>query len=50
MEREGGGDTNCNWSGRYSHQRIDKGTGGLGNKRTSGGPSKLKHCSDQPEY
>ena len=23
----------CSW---YSHQRIDKGTGGLGNKRTSG--------------
>ena len=26
----------CSWCARYSHQRIDKGTGGLGTKRTSG--------------
>ena len=36
MEHEGDGDTNCNWSTRYNHQGIDRGTGGFGNKRTSG--------------
>ena len=36
MELESDGYTNCNWNARYSHQRIDKETGGLGNKRTSG--------------
>ena len=36
MEHEDDGDTNCNWSARYSHQKIGTGTGGLGNKRTSG--------------
>ena len=36
MEHESDGDTNCNWCTRYSHQRIGKGTGGLGNKRTNG--------------
>ena len=35
------GDTSCNWRARYSHQMISKGTGGLGNKRTSG---------DHPNY
>ena len=29
-------DTNRNWSAGYTHQRIGTGTGGLGNKRTSG--------------
>ena len=29
-------DTNCNWCSRYSHQRMSTGTGGLGNKKTSG--------------
>ena len=33
--------TNCNWCFWYSHQRIDTGTGGLENKRTSG---------DHPNY
>ena len=28
--------TNYNWCSWYSHQRINKGTGGLGNKKTSG--------------
>ena len=28
--------TNCNWQNQYSNQRIGTGTGGLGNKRTSG--------------
>ena len=28
--------TNCNWCFRYNHQKISTGTGGLGNKRTSG--------------
>ena len=32
MEHEGDGAANCNWHGRYSHQRISKGTGGLANK------------------
>ena len=36
MEHESDGDTNCNWYVWYSHQRIDEGTGGLGNKRTNG--------------
>ena len=36
MEHEGDGDTSCNWSARYSHQRIVKGTGRIGNKNTSG--------------
>ena len=35
MEHESNGDTSCNWCTRYSHQRIDNGTGGLANKRTS---------------
>ena len=36
MEHESDGDTNCNWYTRYSHQSSGTGTGGLGNKRTSG--------------
>ena len=36
MEHESDGDTSYNWCASYSHQRIDNGTGGLGNKRTSG--------------
>ena len=36
MGHESDGDTNYNWCNRYSHRRIDTGTGGLGNKRTSG--------------
>ena len=39
MDHESGGDTHCNWCTWYSHQRIDKGTGGLGSKRTIGDPS-----------
>ena len=35
MENENDGDTDCNWRARYSHQKIDTETGGLGNKRTS---------------
>ena len=31
MEYESDGDISCNWCSRYSHQRIDKGTGGFGN-------------------
>ena len=33
MEDEGNVYTNCDWCSWYSHQRINKGTGGLGNKR-----------------
>ena len=36
MEHESNGDTNYNWRGQYSHYRISTGTGGLGNKSTSG--------------
>ena len=36
MEHENDGDTNCNWSAQYRHQRVGTGTEGLGNKRTSG--------------
>ena len=36
MKQESDGDTNCNWCTRYNHQSIGTGTGGLGNKRTSG--------------
>ena len=35
MKHESDGDTSCNWSSRYSHQRIGKETGGFGNKWTS---------------
>ena len=37
MEHESNGDANCNWGIRYSHQRIGTRTGGIGNKRISGG-------------
>ena len=41
VEHEGWSDINCNWCARCCHQRIDKETGGVRNKR----------CSDnQPEY
>ena len=36
MGHKNDGDTNCNWCARYSHRRIDKGTVGVGNKKTSG--------------
>ena len=35
MEYEGDGDTNCCEGARYSHQRTDKDTRGLGNLGTS---------------
>ena len=41
MEYESDGDTNYNWLTRYSHQRIDARTEGLGKKRTNG---------DHPDY
>ena len=36
MEHESDSDTNCNDFARYSSQGINKGTGGLENKRMSG--------------
>ena len=36
VEHENDASTNCNWCSLYSHQRIGKRTGGLGNKRISG--------------
>ena len=36
MEYESDGDTNFNWCSWYSYQRVNKGTGGLGGRRTSG--------------
>ena len=41
MEHESDGDTNFNCYSWYNHQIIVSGTGGLGNKRTSG---------DHPNY
>ena len=41
MEHQTGGNTNRNWEALYSHQKIGTGTGGPGNKRTSG---------DHPKY
>ena len=41
MEHENDGDTSCNWCLWYSHRRIIKKTGGLGNAETSG---------DHPNY
>ena len=35
MEHEGNDDTNCGWCTWDNPQRIGKGTGRLGNKRTS---------------
>ena len=35
MEHESDRDSNFDWRVRYSHQRTARGTGGLGNKRTS---------------
>ena len=36
MEHKDDNDTNCNWCARYSHQNINKGSGGLENRRTRG--------------
>ena len=36
MEHGSDNDANCNWRARYRHQGNSSGTGGLGNKRTSG--------------
>ena len=36
MEHEGDSDTNCDWGARINPHRIDKGTGRLRNKKTSG--------------
>ena len=36
MEHEGNGDTKWNWCALYSHQRIGKWTGRLGDQRTRG--------------
>ena len=41
MEHKSDVYTNCNWCSRYSHQGINKETGGLGNDSTSG---------DHPNY
>ena len=41
MNHENDDYINCNWRSWYSHRRIIKGTGGLGNNRTSG---------DHPNY
>ena len=40
MEHEIDVYTNCGWCSLYSHQRIIKGTGGLENKKASGGNPK----------
>ena len=35
MEHEGDGDTYCNWCARRDPQRVHKGAGRVGNRRTS---------------
>ena len=50
MEHEGDSDTNCNWCAWYSYQKIGTGTGGLGNKRTSGGRSNYSIIKIGPKY
>ena len=40
MEHDSDGNTNCNWCTRLTHQKIGKGTGGIGYKSTSGGHPK----------
>ena len=35
MQHESGGDINCDWCAQYSHERINKKTGGLRNQRTN---------------
>ena len=42
MGHEGDNYTNCDWCFWYSHQRIIKGTGGLGSWRTS--EDHLNYC------
>ena len=39
MEHKSDGDTICNCRARYSHQKIDNGTGGLGNKTSGDHPN-----------
>ena len=36
MEHKSNCDANCNPCAQYSHQRIEKGTGRIGNKNSSG--------------
>ena len=36
MKHDGVGDTNCNWCAQNNPKRVGKGTGRLGNQRTSG--------------
>ena len=38
MEHGSDGDTNCNWCGRYSHQRFGNGTGGPINRKSGDHP------------
>ena len=35
-EYKSNGDTNCGWFTQYSHEEIDKGAGGFGNKSAIG--------------
>ena len=48
MELEGNGDSNCYKCARYSHQRIGKGTGTLGNERER--ERKIMTSGDHPNY
>ena len=50
MEHKGDNYTNWNWCVWNSNQMIIKETGGLGVWQTSGGPSKLQHYWERPEY
>ena len=48
MEHESDNYTNRDWCFWHSHQRIIKGTGGLGNKKSS--RHKLLNYWERPEY
>ena len=50
VEHESDGYTNCIGSYGAITQRIETGTGRLGNKGKGGGPSKLQPCWDWQEY
>ena len=51
IRHEGDGDTSCNCCAQNNPQNIDKGTGGLGNKRISGDhPNDITTIENNAEY
>ena len=47
---ENDGDTYHSWCMLFSYQKIGTGSGGFGNERTMGDPSKWQHYWDRTEY